>query len=88
MIYNSWENGCWGSEIKPKDCPFLPGMVFVLKIIYLQEGFHVSVNGDFLVAFPLRLPYPPMLDTVLVDGDVNITKVKVSANPFKSVKTK
>lgn len=77
MIYNAWVNGSWGEEMKLEDCPFEPGTKFVIVILYYETGFHVSVNEKFLVAFPMRLPYPPVLDTVHVHGDVFISKIKV-----------
>lgn len=61
------------------ECPFAPGRNFTLRILYYSTGFHVSVNEKYLIAFPMRLPNPPVLDTLHVNGDVIISKVKISS---------
>lgn len=79
-------NGSWGNEVQPECCPFLPGLEFLLTVIYLEDGFHISVNGQFVASFPLRVPCKPWLDTVLAQGDVIITKLKISRFSINTVK--
>jgi len=77
VVFNSWYNPDWGQEqILTANNPFTPNGCFVLRIRREATHFQILVNDTRLTHFNYRM-VASLIDSVVVDGDVILTKVVV-----------
>lgn len=77
VVLNSFYNGNWGQEqVIGANNPFRPNSDFVIGIRQDATHFQISVNGARLTNFNYRI-LASLIDSVVIDGDVTISKVLV-----------
>ncbi|XP_061916902.1 galectin-4-like [Entelurus aequoreus] len=77
VVRNSLIGGRWGAEERQlSNNPFKEGQPFDVSIRCGKEGFKVFVNGQPLFDFTHRLQAVGDMDTLEVDGDVQISYIQ------------
>ncbi|XP_006161792.1 galectin-4 [Tupaia chinensis] len=74
VVFNSQQNGQWGSEERKKSMPFRKGSPFELVFMVLAEHYKVVVNGNPFYEFGHRLPLQ-MVTHLQVDGDLELQSI-------------
>ena len=77
VVLNSFYDNSWGQEqVIGANNPFKPNSDFVLGIRQEATHFQILVNGVRLTNFNYRI-LASLIDSVVIDGDVTISKVVV-----------
>ncbi|KAG2469013.1 LEG4 protein, partial [Polypterus senegalus] len=77
VVRNSFLGGCWGREEKELEFnPFQPGQYFDMSIRSGNQRFKVYVNGQHLCSFNHRFQEFQQVDTLEVEGDVQLSYVQ------------
>uniref|UniRef100_A0AAZ3PR27 Galectin n=1 Tax=Oncorhynchus tshawytscha TaxID=74940 RepID=A0AAZ3PR27_ONCTS len=76
VVFNSCQEGQWGSEEKTHHMPFSKGDAFEMVIIINQEGYQVTVNGRDFHMFKHRIPVE-RVNALQIGGDVSIQTINV-----------
>ncbi|XP_044059600.1 galectin-4-like isoform X5 [Siniperca chuatsi] len=76
VVFNSCENGSWGSEEKIRDMPFCKGQAFEMVIMATSQGYQVKVNGRDFHSFQHRVPVERVC-AMQIAGDVSIQTINV-----------
>ncbi|CAB1348244.1 unnamed protein product [Coregonus sp. 'balchen'] len=76
VVFNSCQEGEWGSEEKTHNMPFSKGDAFEMVIIINQEGYQVTVNGRDFHMFMHRIPVE-RVNALQIGGDVSIQTINV-----------
>ncbi|XP_028649081.2 galectin-4-like [Erpetoichthys calabaricus] len=77
VIRNSFLGGCWGQEERELEFnPFQLGQYFDMSIRSGHRRFKVYVNGQHLCSFHHRFHEFQQVDTLEVEGDVQISYVQ------------
>ncbi|XP_031651209.1 galectin-4-like [Oncorhynchus kisutch] len=76
VVFNSCQEGEWGSEEEIHNMPFSKGDAFEMVIIINQEGYQVTVNGQDLHTFNHRIPVE-RVNALQIGGDASIQTVNV-----------
>ncbi|XP_064828826.1 galectin-4-like [Oncorhynchus masou masou] len=76
VVFNSCQDGQWGSEEKTHHMPFSKGDAFEMVIIINQEGYQVTVNGRDFHMFKHRIPVE-RVNALQIGGDVSIQTINV-----------
>ncbi|XP_070257452.1 galectin-8 isoform X2 [Myotis yumanensis] len=77
FIRNSFLQESWGEEERNITCfPFSPGMYFEMIIYCDVKEFKVAVNGVHSLEYKHRFKELPSIDTLEVDGDIQLLEVR------------
>ncbi|NP_001140054.1 Galectin-4 [Salmo salar] len=76
VVFNSCQEGEWGSEEEIHNMPFSKGDAFEMVIIIKQEGYQVAVNGQDLHTFNYRIPVE-RVNALQIGGDVSIQTISI-----------
>uniref|UniRef100_A0A673BT99 Galectin n=1 Tax=Sphaeramia orbicularis TaxID=375764 RepID=A0A673BT99_9TELE len=76
VVFNSCQNGEWGSEDKIRSMPFSKGQAFEMVIMVTSQGYQVRVNGNDFYTFPHRIPME-CVRAMQIAGDVSIQTINV-----------
>ncbi|XP_076002091.1 galectin-4-like isoform X4 [Genypterus blacodes] len=76
VVFNSCQDGNWGSEEKIRDMPFSKGKAFEMVILATAEGYQIKVNGRDFHTFPHRLPVE-RVRAMEISGDVSIQTINI-----------
>ncbi|MBN3310493.1 LEG4 protein, partial [Amia calva] len=76
VVRNSYMGGCWGNEESNLDCnPFQEGQYFEISVRCGNWRYKVFVNGQRLCEFAHRLQPFTQVDTLQVEGDVQLSYI-------------
>uniref|UniRef100_A0A8C2XPL7 Galectin n=1 Tax=Cyclopterus lumpus TaxID=8103 RepID=A0A8C2XPL7_CYCLU len=81
VVFNSCEEGSWGSEDKTRDMPFSKGEAFEMVIVVMSQGYQIKVNGNDFYTFQHRLPLE-RVRAMQIAGDVCIQTINVIGGGF------
>lgn len=77
FIRNSFLQESWGEEERNITCfPFSPGMYFEMIIYCDVKEFKVAVNGVHSLEYKHRFKELPSIDTLEIDGDIQLLEVR------------
>ncbi|XP_038550097.1 galectin-4-like isoform X1 [Micropterus salmoides] len=76
VVFNSCQNGSWGSEQKIREMPFSKGQAFEMVIMANSQGYQIKVNGNTLHTFEHRVPMERVCG-MQIGGDVSIQTINV-----------
>ncbi|XP_007892090.1 galectin-8-like isoform X1 [Callorhinchus milii] len=77
FVRNSFLHQCWGEEELKIDCfPFSPSAYFEVIIYCGEDCFKVAVNGEHLLEYKYRFTNLSKIDTLEIDGDVELLDVQ------------
>uniref|UniRef100_A0A8D0AIC5 Galectin n=1 Tax=Sander lucioperca TaxID=283035 RepID=A0A8D0AIC5_SANLU len=76
VVFNSCQEGSWGSENKIRDMPFRKGQVFEMVILVNSQGYQIKVNGNDFYTFEHRLPLNRVC-ALQIAGDVSIQTINI-----------
>ncbi|XP_067102486.1 galectin-4-like [Osmerus mordax] len=76
VVFNSFQNGSWGSEDKTHDMPFKKGEAFEMVIVVTVEGYQFKVNGRDFHSFSHCIPVERVC-ALSIAGDVAIQTINV-----------
>ncbi|XP_035766116.1 galectin-4-like [Neolamprologus brichardi] len=71
VVFNTCQNGSWGSEDKIHKMPFRKGEHFEMVIIVTLQGYQIKVNGNDFHTFQHRIPMEQVRG-LQIAGDVSI----------------
>lgn len=74
VVFNTKQDGKWGSEEKKRSMPFRKGAAFELVVMVLAEHYKVVVNGNPFYEYGHRLPLQ-MVTHLQVDGDLELQSI-------------
>ena len=74
MVFNTQQNGKWGSEERKRSMPFRKGAAFELVFMVLAEHYKVVVNGNPFYEYGHRLPLQ-MVTHLQVSGDLELRSI-------------
>ncbi|XP_075956828.1 galectin-4-like [Anarhichas minor] len=76
VVFNSCQEGSWGSEDKIRDMPFCKGQAFEMVIMATSQGYQFKVNGNDFYTFEHRLPLE-RVRAMQIAGDVCIQTINI-----------
>uniref|UniRef100_G3PHK8 Galectin n=1 Tax=Gasterosteus aculeatus aculeatus TaxID=481459 RepID=G3PHK8_GASAC len=76
VVFNSCQEGCWGSEDKIRNMPFSQGQAFEMVIMVTSQGYQIKVNGNDFHTFHHRLPVERVC-AMHINGDVCLQTINV-----------
>ncbi|XP_061575868.1 galectin-4-like isoform X2 [Cololabis saira] len=76
VVFNSCQDGSWGSEEKIRSMPFHKDQAFEMVITITSEGYQIKVNGKDFFMFPHRMPVH-LVRAIQISGDVSIQIINV-----------
>ncbi|XP_024910718.1 galectin-4 isoform X2 [Cynoglossus semilaevis] len=76
VVFNTCQNGAWGSEDKVRSMPFRKGKGFEMVIMVTSQGYKITVNGKDFHTFEHRLPLQRVCGLQIV-GDVHIQTINI-----------
>ncbi|KAF7665306.1 hypothetical protein LDENG_00147660 [Lucifuga dentata] len=76
VVFNSCQDGSWGSEDKIRDMPFSKGRPFEMVILTTSQGYQIKVNGQDFYMFEHRLSVE-RVRSMQIAGDVSIQTINV-----------
>uniref|UniRef100_A0A3Q0T1Y1 Galectin n=1 Tax=Amphilophus citrinellus TaxID=61819 RepID=A0A3Q0T1Y1_AMPCI len=76
VVFNSCQNGSWGSEEKIHSMPFSKGGKFEMVIMVTSQGYQIKVSGDDLHTFGHRLAVQRVCG-MHIGGDVSIQTINI-----------
>ncbi|XP_035535522.1 galectin-4-like [Morone saxatilis] len=76
VVFNTSENGSWGSEEKIHHMPFSKGLAFEMVIMVTSHGYQIKVNGNDFFTLHHRLPLE-RVRAMHIAGDVSIQTINV-----------
>ncbi|KAM8902963.1 galectin-4-like [Spinachia spinachia] len=76
VVFNSCQDGCWGSEDKIRNMPFCKGQAFEMVIMVTSHGYQIKVNGNDFHTFQHRLPVE-RVRAMQINGDVCLQTINV-----------
>lgn len=80
IVRCAWYDGAWSTEERSDiDTEFLPGKIFRLAIVCMENAYEVYLNGKFLLEFRYHMR-PEVVDTVYICGDVKLSWVSLHNN--------
>ncbi|XP_058531964.1 galectin-9 isoform X2 [Ochotona princeps] len=71
VVCNTKQNGQWGTEERKMSMPFQKGVPFELCLLVQSSHFTVTVNGNFFVQYPHRVPFTSV-NAISVTGSVQL----------------
>ncbi|XP_025753862.1 galectin-4 isoform X6 [Oreochromis niloticus] len=74
VVFNTCQNGSWGSEDKIHKMPFRKGEHFEMVIIVTLQGYEIKVNGIDFHTFQHRIPMEQVRG-LQIAGDVSIQTI-------------
>ncbi|XP_076748136.1 galectin-4 isoform X2 [Maylandia zebra] len=74
VVFNTCQNGSWGSEDKIHKMPFRKGEHFEMVIIVTLQGYQIKVNGIDFHIFQHRIPMEQVRG-LQIAGDVSIQTI-------------
>uniref|UniRef100_A0AAZ1XZN5 Galectin n=1 Tax=Oreochromis aureus TaxID=47969 RepID=A0AAZ1XZN5_OREAU len=74
VVFNTCQNGSWGSEDKIHKMPFRKGEHFEMVIIVTLQGYEIKVNGNDFHTFQHRIPMEQVRG-LQIAGDVSIQTI-------------
>lgn len=74
VIFNTFENDCWGSEDKLRRMPFTIGESFELVIEVTSAGYKIIVNGEEYHTYEHRISVD-RVRALNITGDVDIRSI-------------
>ncbi|KAM6223445.1 galectin-4 [Rhynchocyon petersi] len=74
VVFNTKQNGKWGSEERKRSMPFQKGSTFELVFMVLAEHYKVVVNGNPFYEYGHRIPLQ-MVNHLQVDGDLTLQSI-------------
>ncbi|KAJ8368700.1 hypothetical protein SKAU_G00087280 [Synaphobranchus kaupii] len=79
VVFNTFQNGSWGTEERVDKMPFSKGEKFEIVYIITSEGYQVNVNGTAFYMFKHRIPLE-QVKALQIAGDV-IIKIATIEEP-------
>ncbi|XP_017286560.1 galectin-4 [Kryptolebias marmoratus] len=76
VVFNSRQDGSWGSEEKIRSMPFSKGKTFEMVVTISSQGYQIKVNGKDFFTFPHRMPVE-RVRSIQVSGDVSIQTINI-----------
>ncbi|KRY16718.1 Lysocardiolipin acyltransferase 1, partial [Trichinella patagoniensis] len=86
VVRNALKDQTWGEEEGYGPCPFQPGEKFEVMILAQTDHFKIAFNGLHYAEFAHRLPLVS-INSIVVDGDVNLFEVRHQFGKANSRKT-
>uniref|UniRef100_A0A4W6CPY7 Galectin n=1 Tax=Lates calcarifer TaxID=8187 RepID=A0A4W6CPY7_LATCA len=76
VVFNTCQDGSWGSEDKIRSMPFCKGQAFEMVIMVTSQGYQIKVNGNDFHTFQHRIPVERVC-AMQIAGDVSIQTINV-----------
>ncbi|KAJ8280296.1 hypothetical protein GJAV_G00052880 [Gymnothorax javanicus] len=76
VVFNSYQNGSWGTEEKVTEMPFTKGESFLLVFMLKEDGYQVNLNARPVYMFKHRIALENVR-TLKIAGDVSIQNVNI-----------
>ncbi|KRY73453.1 Galectin-8 [Trichinella pseudospiralis] len=86
VVRNAFKDQTWGEEESYGPFPFQPGEKFEVMIFAQTDHFKIALNGLHYAEFSHRLPLVS-INSIVVDGDVNLFEVRQQFGKANSRKT-
>ncbi|XP_072495847.1 galectin-9B-like [Notamacropus eugenii] len=74
VVFNTKQNGSWGTEEKKMEQPFQRGEPFQIQFQVHSTAFKVIVNGTYFYEYQHRVPFD-QVDTISFNGVVKVSYV-------------
>ncbi|XP_058600950.1 galectin-9-like [Onychostoma macrolepis] len=71
VVYNTYQNGTWGSEQSTPDSPIVKDKLFAIEILVTKEAYKISANGKHLKDYEHRIPIT-QVNTISVDQNIKL----------------